>query len=110
MAVVGVGSPSFLYWQLGSSLFGLHPLVKVVVISGLSGALCFALYAGRKRWRIASVLGLVRGIGASGLLLIYTVVFHRQTMWTTEIAIVQTIGALPAMMLFAHIIRRDRLS
>ncbi len=110
IGVFGVGFPSLLYWHLGSSLLGQHPLVKVFVISGISGILSFALYAGRKRWLIAAVIGLFGGIGASGLLLAYTAVFHREKMWTTEIAVVQVAGALPAMALFAYIVRHSRPS
>ena len=31
-------------------------------------------------------------------------------MWTTEIVVIQVLGALPAMALFAYIVRRSRAS
>ena len=106
----GVGFPSFLYWKLGSSLLGQYPLAKVFLISGISGILSFALYAGRKLWLIASIIGFFGGVGASASLLIYTSLFEREMMWTTEIVVIQVLGALPAMALFAYIVRRSRAS
>jgi len=109
ISAVTIGGPSFLYWQLGSSLFGQNPLLKVFAISGIGGILSFALYGGRRRWLTNGVLGLFGGIGASGLLLLYTMVFPQERMWTGEIALVQVAGAVPAIALLAYTARRDRL-
>src|SRR5690348_8321603 len=80
IGVFAVCFPSGLYWQLGTALFGEHALIKVFTISGIGGIISFALYADRKLWLISGVLGLFGGIGAAGILLLYTAVLHRETM------------------------------
>jgi hypothetical protein len=66
----------------------------------------FALYAGRRLWLVAGLLGIFGGLGTAGSLLLYAACFHRESLWTHEIAFVQVIGATPAMALLAYLIRR----
>lgn len=111
--ILGVATillPSISYWQLGRSLFGQSPLTKLFLITCIGGAVSFALYAGRKRWLIGSVLGLVAGLGAPGLLLLYTTIFHRHSMWTGEIGLLQLAGVGPSMALLGMILRRDQVN
>ena len=109
--ILGVSTillPSISYWQLGSSLFGQSPLTKLLLITCIGGAVSSAFYAGRRRWLIGSVLGLVAGLGAPSLLLFYTTIFRRHSMWTGEIGLLQLAGAGPSMALLGMILRRDQ--
>ena len=83
-------------------------MAKMFVITGIGGILSFALFAGRRRWMIGGLLGLVAGLGAAGAHLLYTVAFHRETMGMKESGLVCLDGAGIPMALLAYILKRDR--
>ena len=107
IAVLTIPLPSIVYWQYGSSLFGPNAVAKLLALAAIGGAVSFALFAGRRRWSIASFLGLAAGFGASGLHLAYTTIFHKQSMLTSEITVVHVLGAAPAMAILALILQKD---
>ena len=108
IAVITVVLPSLVYWQYGASLFGPNPIAKLFILAGGGGALSFCLFAGRKHWLMGSLLGLMAGLGASGLHLAYTTIFHKQSMLTSEITVVHVLGAAPGMILLALILQKDK--
>ena len=108
-----IGTPTLLlaplaYWQFDSSLFGPSGLTKLFIITAIGGTLSFALYGGRRRWFIGSLLGLIGGLGASGAHVLYTMLFHTESMWTGESALVCWAGAGPSMALLTFILKRDK--
>jgi hypothetical protein len=108
-----IGLPTLLlapmvYWQFDTALFGPSGLAKLFIIAGTGGTLSFALYGGRRRWLIGAVLGLIGGLGAAGAHVLYTGIFHRQTMNTGESALVCWAGAGPAMGALLFILTRDK--
>ena len=107
-----IGTPTLLftpmvYWQYDRALFGSSPMAKMFVITGIGGILSFVLFAGRRRWLIGSLLGLLAGFGAAGAHLLYTLGFHRETMGLKESGLVCLVGAGIPMALLAYILRRD---
>ena len=108
-----IGTPTLLftpmvYWQYDQTLFGSSAMTKMFVITGVGGVISFALFAGRKRWLIGSLLGLVAGLGASGAHLLYTGIFHREMMYDKESALVCLAGAGVPMALLAYVLKRDK--
>jgi len=108
-----IGTPTLLftpmvYWQYDRTLFGSSAMAKMFFITGIGGILSFALFAGRRRWLVGSLLGLVAGLGAAGAHLLYTVMFHRETMVDKESALVCLAGAGIPMALLAYILKRDK--
>ena len=66
-----IGVPALLftpmvYWQYDRALFGSSAMLKMFLITAIGGTLSFALFGGRKRWLIGSLLGLAAGLGAAG--------------------------------------------
>ena len=108
-----IGTPTLLftpmvYWQYDSALFGSSPMAKMFVITGIGGIMSFALFAGRRRWLIGGLLGLVAGLGAAGAHMLYTVAFLQETLGLKESALVCLAGAGIPMALLAHIVKRDK--
>jgi hypothetical protein len=54
------------------------------------------------------VLGLIGGLGAAGAHVLYTGIFHRETMYDKESALVCWAGAGPAMGAMLYILTRDK--
>jgi nitrate/nitrite transporter NarK len=110
-----IGTPTLLlapmfYWQFDTALFGASGLTNLFIIAGAGGTVSFALYGGRRRWLIGAVLGLIGGLGAAGAHVLYTMLFHRQSMMTGESALVCWAGAGPAMGALLYILTRDKKS
>ena len=108
-----IGTPTLiftpmLYWQYDRTLFGSSALATMFVITSVGGTLSFTLFAGRRRWLIGSLLGLAAGLGAAGAHLLYTGIFHRETMYGKESALVCWAGAGIPMALLAYILKRDK--
>ena len=108
IGVLTIFLPPFIYWQDGGGIFGESPLTKVFIIAGVGGSVGFALFGGRQRWLIGSGLGFLAGLGGSGLHVLYTTTFQRQTLWNYESAVVLLIGAGIPMGVFAKILQRDK--
>src|SRR3954447_3601236 len=78
-------SHSWIAWFV--SLIILEPvglasgLANMFIITSIGGTLSFALFAGRRRWLIGGLLGLAAGLGAAGAHVLYTGIFHRETMY-----------------------------
>ncbi|SRR6266478_9396994 len=109
--IIGVPTLIFtpmVYWQYDRALFGSSAMAKMFVITGIGGTLSFALFAGRRRWLIGGLLGLVAGLGAAGAHLLYTAIFHRETMYDKESALVCLAGAGIPMAVLAYILKRDK--
>jgi nitrate/nitrite transporter NarK len=100
-------TPMF-YWQYDNTLFGSSAMAKMFVITGIGGTLSFALFAGRRRWLIGALLGLVAGLGAAGAHLLYAAIFHRETMYDKESALVCLAGAGIPMVVLAYILKKDK--
>ncbi len=96
------------YWQYDRSLFGSSAMAKMFVITAVGGALSFALFAGRRRWLIGSLFGLVAGLGAAGAHVLYTGVLHRDMLYNKETVLACLAGAGIPMALLAYILRRDK--
>lgn len=108
-----IGTPTLLftpmvYWQYDRTLFGSSAMAKMFIITGIGGILSFALFAGRRRWLIGGLLGLVAGLGAAGAHMLYTGVFHRESMDLKESGLVCMAGAGIPMALLAYILKRDK--
>ena len=80
-----------LNWASNNALF---TITQVLVISGIGGALSFALWGGRRRWLIGCLLGFIAGMGAAGAFLIYTRWYRPEmkTMWDIEVCLTFAAG------------------
>ncbi len=97
--------PSLAQFQLGSSVFGEHPIPKLLSIAAVGGALSGALFGGRRRWLIGLIAGAVAGVGAAGALPLYIAWLHKKTIWKGEFILALGIGAMPGVLLGALLSR-----
>ncbi len=97
--------PSLAQFQLGSSLFGEHPVEKLLCIAAVGGAISGALFGGRRWWLIGSIAGLVAAVGAAGAVPLYVAWLHKEKLWKGELILVLGAGAMPGLMLGAFLSR-----
>lgn len=100
--IVGTGFilfPSLAQSQYGSSLFGEHPVSKLLSIAAVGGALSGALFTGRRAWLIGLICGALAGIGAAGAFTVYAAWMHKKTFGKVEIMLILCIGAMPGVLL-----------
>jgi hypothetical protein len=97
--------PSLAQFQLGSSLFGEHPLSKLLSTAAVGGALSGALFGGRRWWLIGLIAGAVAGVGAAGALPLYVAWMHRTTIWKGEFILALGAGAMPGVLLGVFLTR-----
>src|SRR5712671_2782337 len=103
-----VALPSLAQFQLGSSLFGEHPIEKLLCIGAVGGAVSGALFGGRPRWLVGSIAGVVAAVGAAGALPLYVARLHREHLWKGEWILLLGVGAMPGVMLGAFLSRFGR--
>ena len=102
LMVTGVLLPATAYWQYGGAeLLGDDSLVKLIALTGASGAVGLALYAGLRGWARALLPGALAGAGASGLQVAYVLFLDRSSVFTGELILVSFVGAVPGLLLFA---------
>ena len=106
-----IGTPAMfaplVYWQYGAALFGAYAMLKLFIIGAVGGTISFAIYAGAKRWLLGALLGLPAGIAACGVHHLYTLIFHKESMYTSESALLVIAGAGPFMFALHQILQRD---
>jgi hypothetical protein len=96
------------FWQYGEGLFGANALAKFLTMCAVGGIVSFGFYAGKRRWFIGSILGLIAGLMVPGLHIFYTAYFAKTEMYDKESALVSLAGAGPCMALLSWILKRDK--
>jgi hypothetical protein len=91
--------PSLAESEYGSSLFGEHPIIKLLSIAGAGGGLSGALFGGRRRWLIGLISGAVAGVGAAGAFTVYASGAHKKTFGKGEVILTLGVGAIPGVLL-----------
>jgi hypothetical protein len=97
--------PSLVQFELGSTLFGEHPISKLLYIAAAGGALSGALLGGRRWWLIGLIAGAVGGVGSAGALPLYVAWGHRTIILKIEFIMALGIGAMPGLFLGALLAR-----
>lgn len=96
--------PTLGYLNYGQDLFGENAFAKVLLSSGIGGALSSSIWAKGMKQRLAAILpGIVMGIGVPVAITSYVVLFNRTSLLKIELILPVLLGLLPGMILRAII-------
>lgn len=93
-------APTLGFFSFGQDLFGDNAFAKLLLISGIGGALASSIWCKGALQRLVAIFpGIVMGVGVPITLMSYVEYFNRTSLIKIEIVLVSMIGIFPGLLL-----------